>query len=1837
MYLGSGLGPSSWEPWGGNYSVFPTVWTNAHVGQFADPGWVYIGGKGSGLLPGGGSYTAMAPPAHRECTSSSSSGGGSGSGGGGSMDIHHDQRRSVGDACHDVAGAASTSDLTIVLEKLEGAALRFKVPPTVAETVSFQLSAAAYNGVTSMTMWLSNSSHLFVRMADVPVWAGGALSVHLPRDTMITLSTTTGQSKGVAPSSLTAQYAPFPFPHANNFDSDEVHKPAKYLADNEGSFEILPSLDGKKGNDLAQTTPLYPMRGYGDVDPITSFGGADWSNYGISVKAQIVAPRPAFAQGDEFVVDPDSVSGLLRRPAPTFPPPGWTGGLPKPTPQSKPCANCSVADGAYAGVCVRLLVRYSGMCLLVGAGLAPHSPGSAGYHRGWAVVQANTSKCRSWSWSTLAEGSLGANFDLKSWHNLSLAVVGSALSASVDGAPVWSGGSLPGNAARSTSGVPGTIDAAAGLASIRSGYHFARFDELVVFEAASVAPSRWPNVLFDKHLLSPPHAYPGGSSASAVARAAGPLSPPGPKGALKYVVSHSTSLCWDTASKDRVDTRTCVEDGHNELFVHDTVTGHIVASGPQHGPGQEGKCFEGAHAGNSVAALPPSSTLAKCDKGVAEQAFEHGADGALRLKSDRTKCLTSGPQALNAGVLLKPCVVPAKLKAERQTWSFSSASPTPTPTPPAPAHGCTSGSNCGVGCAFTLAKARTVVALGRFSSAWHASDTHLLTLLGGPHGNTTHGSVELDLATAARDVNGYSWAKLQKPVTLAAGARAVVLSGESAASKDRFFDEDTAVQSSALMGFAVPVWRQGGVSHEMGAPDSDSGFSSGHCYGPVNAEFVPEQTEEDAAPLETDDEDAGTPMTISNGLISATVSSACALTSITTAAGTTQITHDDWAVEVDTIRFVGSEQHVGFGIKRESKSSVRCSYDTPPMPGESFAVRFEVPAGYAFVRKQLNVTCTHGGCEGSPANTTKLQLGTVTPALNLSAPAFAQQQFYTDAGGVFARAGVPSSAGLMVVVGNKHTGANGALNACGGLSLSYVFGGGKYKLAEVSPPFVADDVIFAPYAQTQTDVPWPASKLQQAEYEVFWQSLDAYILRRDPKRFPETVKVHVPWTANFLEEVDTARPENLLQAHRVIARCAELGVKHILWSARDSRVADHEASTDSWQWGASLWLTNGENMAKGSWLPSSPGAKLPPSLVTLLAFAKSKDVKLNPYVYPSLAFLNQPGSKDWLFAGGKYGLSRAGSCGKSRGDCHSRLASEAYQDFFAAEMLAFANLTGCGGFGSDYAFINSPTDSPYAQWHGMRRIQKTIMVQHPEFQVDNRQQNHAWGPWFWAPTGSYAEPIQSDEQPESWHAFTPDLHTARLTANRMREMNFDYRFNKLCPSLRAPGFYSHQSDMLNISGQRAWNTNRFFRDFDILGHRYALLSSVGSAGLNSVINTLPARDAAEHDAFPPAEVDFIRKWLSWTDAHKALLESQRPLPIAPGHGKVDGSYMFYGRLGQLCPAAEKASGCAGFVFLFNPNGKAQAPQNITLGHSLGINCTSMPGHSAKIAEVYPQNRTLAMVSCGSAWQPPPMAGKSALVLRIGFGKAADAPLVLGTEGSASFDAATGHLRLTGLRAERGTTRALRVTGLGATTAVKTVSANSLLLPPSTVERAGAADLTTSLRFGAEADAFAQSQELVGTWDAAGSFSSDALLVPAWVFAQLKALNASYPVKWLPNDLSASWLSPGRLLLFLEASAVAAPEPGLPRVNSDCALSVNASVTTTVDGAAIPVLKSYNCRGLQRPDCFSGFYYDLTALKPDVKHKFELKIGGGLGPKVPSLRLFFDNVSPETTTDVFLGF
>ena len=55
-------------PWSGHYGVPSSVWVYAHLSQFADPGWEYLGENGSGFLSGGGAFCALASPDRSQLT-----------------------------------------------------------------------------------------------------------------------------------------------------------------------------------------------------------------------------------------------------------------------------------------------------------------------------------------------------------------------------------------------------------------------------------------------------------------------------------------------------------------------------------------------------------------------------------------------------------------------------------------------------------------------------------------------------------------------------------------------------------------------------------------------------------------------------------------------------------------------------------------------------------------------------------------------------------------------------------------------------------------------------------------------------------------------------------------------------------------------------------------------------------------------------------------------------------------------------------------------------------------------------------------------------------------------------------------------------------------------------------------------------------------------------------------------------------------------------------------------------------------------------------------------------------------------------------------------------------------------------------------------------------------------------------------------------------------------------------------------------------------------------------------------------------------------------------------
>eukprot|EP01048_Picozoa_sp_COSAG05_P005603 COSAG05_NODE_337_length_11164_cov_11.970357_4_plen_963_part_00 len=485
-YYGNGL-MYAMEPWSGNYTVPPAIWTSAHVNQFVEPGWHFLSGGGNGLLPGGGSWTAMVPGGGGGSRSS-----GSGSSSSSSQRSHHRQlssgqrRRTVGEA---VAGA----DLTLVLEKLEGACLRCKVASTTAETVSFML-AGTLTATKSLSMWLTNDTVSFIHMGEVAV-SGGAFSVHVPRDTMITLSTTTGQAKGQATTCTgdticSGVYKPFPFPFTVDYESGEIGRMAKFHADNAGAFEIRADAadaaaggggGGGGGKHLFQASPRFPAgtEWAGNFDPITSLGATDWVNYAVAADVMLMPVVPAYATGDPLIPFP-TTAGIL-------------------TDKTKD----PISTGVYGGVCVRQIDQYSsGFCLLVGVGLLHGGPDNgsgadddSSSTAGW-VLQAGAMHMARAPGTILASGALSSSFSLTAYHRLSLRVNGQQLEAAIDGKTVVA--ALENTAAS----IPPV-----GQAALRSSFSYTQFDNLKIDGDVS---SAFEQSVFAKHLLYPPKAAPGG-------------------------------------------------------------------------------------------------------------------------------------------------------------------------------------------------------------------------------------------------------------------------------------------------------------------------------------------------------------------------------------------------------------------------------------------------------------------------------------------------------------------------------------------------------------------------------------------------------------------------------------------------------------------------------------------------------------------------------------------------------------------------------------------------------------------------------------------------------------------------------------------------------------------------------------------------------------------------------------------------------------------------------------------------------------------------------------------------------------------------------------------------------------------------------------------------------------------------------------------------------------------------------------------------------------------------------------------------------------------------------
>ncbi|MEV4389960.1 ricin-type beta-trefoil lectin domain protein [Micromonospora sp. NPDC049580] len=308
------------QPWSGVYSIGKSTWVMAQTTQFTAPGWRYLDGS-TGYLGGNrnnGSYVSLK--------------------------------------------STNNSDYSNIIETMDAGSAQ-----TLDFTVTGGLSTGAVH-VWSTNVRSNNTADHFVRGSDITP-SGGRFSLTVQPGYVYSITTTTGQGKSTAASPAAGNLK---LPYNDTFDSYAVGREAKYLMDQQGSFEIAGCGGGRAGQcvrQMSEQTPIFWTSG--QAEPYTLLGDLSWRNY--TVSSDVMLEKSGYAQ-------------LIGR-ANTYNHQG---------PQNLNGYYFRVTDGGA-----------------------------------WSIRSNNTSG----NWRTLASGNTSA-LGTGRWHTLSLTLNGSTLTAAIDGTTV---------------------------------------------------------------------------------------------------------------------------------------------------------------------------------------------------------------------------------------------------------------------------------------------------------------------------------------------------------------------------------------------------------------------------------------------------------------------------------------------------------------------------------------------------------------------------------------------------------------------------------------------------------------------------------------------------------------------------------------------------------------------------------------------------------------------------------------------------------------------------------------------------------------------------------------------------------------------------------------------------------------------------------------------------------------------------------------------------------------------------------------------------------------------------------------------------------------------------------------------------------------------------------------------------------------------------------------------------------------------------------------------------------------------------------------------------------
>jgi len=651
--------------------------------------------------------------------------------------------------------------------------------------------------------------------------------------------------------------------------------------------------------------------------------------------------------------------------------------------------------------------------------------------------------------------------------------------------------------------------------------------------------------------------------------------------------------------------------------------------------------------------------------------------------------------------------------------------------------------------------------------------------------------------------------------------------------------------------------------------------------------------------------------------------------------------------------------------------------------------------------------------------------------------------------------------------------------------------------------------------------------------------------------------VNVAWDESDYQ-IDVGTAAGVEEYKRIIDRNAELGVENIVYEPQNTLHSSRFNTTDGWGWEEALWFSMGELLREGKWSPQTD--PVPKDILDMVAYAAGKGVKLLAYVYPCLAFKSVKG-----YEFGSYNVLD--------------LSQPPAAKWLLDTLSAFVTKTGAGGFAWDHDVMTVPA-RPYPQWRAWMGILKELRHRFPDIVMDHRQQNHLYGPWYQM-SGSYAEPLGSDENPETYGVDIPSLHTDHVAADHLRRINHVYSSLQMLPAVRVPGFMFHQSERGEAAGGTPCEGSNphcsplNIRDFDFLGYKYSVISNVATAGLNHVLTMIPARDMEEYSLLPKEDLKFIRDWIAWTDLHMDALRRSAPIPNLPlpAVGVVDGWHAM-------------TSDDAGFIFLFNP-GFRRINISIIIDESVGIsNASTTSTWQALELHPNPKRRPRGTWHHGQSVALE-VEGSGALVLELKkLDRAMPSLIGAGVPGEVVRISTRG-----------GTPKELEVCR-GFKDGVEEVD----------VTFAGEAVYHAMPISSDEAK-----QPFHDSW------FNTTFRIPAAIREQLEARAKKYPIEWTSHDLFASWLAPARLLMTI---FMAKPD-------------IKAVPQLWINGTEMPVQRASNSRDApantsQRT--FLGYFFDASSLDVEVPHSLSLFLGAEAASK-EFQGLFWENVETLYTTEI----